>query len=334
MKEGNKERVYLSDWLYNAGILGFLKINSDLFDIKTVGDKKEVKSKDENMLKIGENYIEFDRKIFKDFSKRFFNFAFNQYLKFLYELIETLKDKEKFNYVYDRFKNLLTNYSLLKKKLGNIPPKKDFQGKEEQLKPLIEKAIGIMEQDREFWESEVQNYLRKIYGQKSFLNKSVNKDRFKKFYEDFEVPLTENNVEKDKKYYCISCNERKAKKDSIFDTGISKFYGLNPDAVNFAWNFNSKLPLCEICEIVYFSYFAAFTPMKKGDKTVYYFVNSDSSIYDLIVDNLLLEKSLNKENPLLEFFTELILESSYKEAVFTLQNIQILEIDLSEEVMP
>ncbi|MDQ7056756.1 MAG: type I-B CRISPR-associated protein Cas8b1/Cst1 [Persephonella sp.] len=120
----------------------------------------------------------------------------------------------------------------------------------------------MKEDKEEFWESDAQIYLRKIYGQKSFLNRAVNKDRFKKFYKEFEEPLKSSSTEKDKKYYCISCMERKAKKNTIFDTGLSKFYGLNPDAVNFVWNFNPKLPLCEICEIIYFSYFCRTDPGK------------------------------------------------------------------------
>ncbi|WP_029521652.1 type I-B CRISPR-associated protein Cas8b1/Cst1 [Persephonella sp. KM09-Lau-8] len=360
------EKVYLGDWLYNAGIVGFLNINSHLWEIK---DKRLV-SKNENLLKFGDNYIEFDRKIFDGFAERFFDYAFNQYgryenlLKLFEEYIEDLNNSEdienfeKLNKkyfqgklkdnkeledklpieIFDRFKKILSGFTLLKKKLKKLPSKNEIKKNKSSLGESLQKAIKIMKENKEeFWESDVQIYLRNIYGQKSFLNLSVNKDRFKKFFEDFEEPLKENKVKKDSKYYCISCMERKAKKNTIFDTGISKFYGLNPDSINFIWNFNPKLPLCEICEIIYFSYFAGLTPVKKDDKTVYYFVNSDSSIDDLVRENQLLKNILTteiSENILLDFFTQIILESSYREAVYTLQNIAVLELDLTNETMP
>ena len=360
------ERVYLGDWLYNAGIVGFLKINNHLWEIK--GEK--LISKDEDLLKFGENYIEFDRKIFEGFSKRFFDYAFKQYgryenlLKQFEEYINDLKELEseenfeklKNRYfknkeidfeklkkelpveIYDRFKKILQGFTLLKNKLDKTPSKNEIKKDKNKLIELLEKAIKIMKDEKEeFWESDVQIYLRGIYGQKSFLNRSINKDRFEKFYNDFEKQFLENKIQKDKIYLCISCMERKAKKNVIFDTGISKFYGLNPDAINFVWGFKPKLPLCEICEIIYFSYFAGLIPVKKDNKTVYYFVNSDTSVEDLIKENGRLEKILRTdltENALLNFFTQVVLEASTQKARYFLQNIVVLEIDLTNETMP
>ncbi|WP_029520046.1 type I-B CRISPR-associated protein Cas8b1/Cst1 [Persephonella sp. IF05-L8] len=368
------ERVYLGDWLYNAGIVGFLNINSHLWEIK---DKRLV-SKNENLLKFSDNYIEFNRKIFDGFAKRFFDYAFNQYgryenlLKLFEEYIEDLNNSEdienfeKLNKkyfqgklkdnkelreklpieIFNRFDKILKSFKLLKEKLGKPPSKREIKKDKFNLIEVLQKAIKLMKKNKEeFWENDVQIYLRKIYGQKSFLNPSVKENRFKKFFTDFEEPLKENKVEKDDSYYCISCVERKAKKVVrknyqeivVFDTGVSKFYGLNPNAINFIWNFNPKLPLCEICEIIYFSYFAGLTPVKKDDETVYYFVNSDSSIDDLVRENQLLKNILTteiSENILLNFFTQIVLESSYREAVYTLQNIAVLELDLTNETMP
>ncbi|WP_281951882.1 type I-B CRISPR-associated protein Cas8b1/Cst1 [Nitrosophilus kaiyonis] len=360
-------KVYLGDWLYNAGILGFLNINSNLWKLETVGDRQKFVSKDEKLLKFGNNYIEFDRKIFYEFSRRFFDYAFNQYgryenlIKLFKEYIDDLESlKNDLDYInkkyfhgkeesdkilqklpieiFDRFKKILQGFKLLKDKLGKIPSKNEIKKDVNLLINLFQNAIEIMKKDKEeFWESDVQIYLRNIYGQKSFLNKSVNKDRFKKFYEDFELPILEKKIEKEKIYPCIACSERLARKKTIFDTGISKFYGLNKDSINFVWNFNPKLPLCEICEIIYFSYFAGLNPVQKDGKKVFYFVNSDSSIVDLVSKNNLLKEVLNPDltqNLLLDFFTQLILEASYEKAFFTLQNIAVLELDLNNETMP
>ena len=59
-----KTRVYLKDWFYNAGIVGFLRIleheKQDFVDIK-------------------ENYIEFDIKNLKNFHQYYFNYFFDTY---------------------------------------------------------------------------------------------------------------------------------------------------------------------------------------------------------------------------------------------------------------
>ena len=59
-----KIKVYLNDWFYNAGIVGFLKIlesNENEFAIKR------------------NNYIEFDPEDLRDFHKYYFNYFFKKY---------------------------------------------------------------------------------------------------------------------------------------------------------------------------------------------------------------------------------------------------------------
>jgi CRISPR-associated protein Cst1 len=270
------EKIYLGDWLYNAGIVGFLRINSHLWHVK---DEKLI-SKDENLLKIGDNYIEIDRKIFDGFTDRFFNYAFNLYGR------------------YDR-------------KLKKF---KDKQDKEE----LIE--------------SNVREFLENFYGQKSFLNISVKKDRKKKFYEDFEKPLKTDNNQKDKKFTCVICGERPAKKDTNYDTGFSTIFGLNKDAVNFAWNFNTKLPSCDVCEIIYFCHFAGLTELNGK----YYFVNLDDSVELLLVKNNYFEEVIEKakekssENPIIDFFAKYLLSLKREQVNYTLRNTNFLEIEIKE----
>ena len=318
-------RIYLGDWLYNAGIVGFLRINSHLWYVK---DTKLI-SKDENLLKIGDNYIEIDRKIFDGFTDRFFDYAFNLYGRYNARLEEFQRflqnlSNETFESIDKDFKNIIKNFTLLKNKLGDIKAKNS-----QELKHLIEKAIRILEQDKEdFVESDVQIFLRGFNGQKSFLNKTITKDRKKKFYEDFEEPLKTDNNEKDKKFTCVICGDRPAKKDTNYDTGFSPIFGLNKDAINFAWNFNTKLPSCDICEIVYFCYFAGLTELNGK----YYFVNLDDSVESLMLANNLFKEELEKspENPFINFFTEYLLRIKKSQAKYTLSNINFIETELKE----
>ena len=59
-----KIKVYLNDWFYNAGIVGFLRIledNEDEFAIRK------------------NNYIEFDTESLRNFHKYYFNYFFKKY---------------------------------------------------------------------------------------------------------------------------------------------------------------------------------------------------------------------------------------------------------------
>jgi CRISPR-associated protein Cst1 len=349
-----KERVYLSDWLYNAGIIGFLKIvtNDDIDS--------------ENSIEIGENYIEFDRSALQGFSSKYFSFAFNQYGRY-YNILNTLeeflsdldkleqgdsnviqnlrkkykisdkdKDEEILQVILDRFKKILNGFKFLKDNI-KFPSKEEIkEDPKKEIKGLLEFAIKVMKDEyQEIFESDVQIYLRGMYGQKSFLNLTINKERLKKFYKDFEEPIVSGKIDHEKELFCVNCG-RQAKKGAKFDTGISPFFGLNDDAINYAWNFDTSLPLCEICELIYFSSFAGLSPSPRNDKT-FYFVNEDSSVRNLYRANKLLNDVLkkdNNENFLVDFFTELVLELEREKAEFVLKNIALIELNLSEENFP
>ncbi|MFN3814511.1 MAG: type I-B CRISPR-associated protein Cas8b1/Cst1, partial [Aquificaceae bacterium] len=59
-----KEKVYLGDWLYNAGIVGFIRI----FEHNGSRDR----------ITLADNYIEFDIEDLSDFHERYFNFAYEK----------------------------------------------------------------------------------------------------------------------------------------------------------------------------------------------------------------------------------------------------------------
>lgn len=60
-----KIKIYLREWFYNAGIIGFLKI------IQEANRKEEVN--------IEENYIEFDTELLEEFDQYYFNYFFQKY---------------------------------------------------------------------------------------------------------------------------------------------------------------------------------------------------------------------------------------------------------------
>ncbi len=330
-----REKVYLGDWFYNAGIVGFLRILTE-----------GVPLDEQNLVVIGPNYVEFERSVFKSYTEKFFKTAFEKYGRY-YRRLESLKsllapgEKEK-----DKVKNfldLLKGFTLLKNELeadmGHPINAAALKKTPTELSALVEKAIKIMEEQKDaFVESDTKIYLGSICGQKSFLNRTVSTGFKEKFFKDFEEPLLNGTTIKDKHLECITCGDRMAKKGCYFNTGISPFLGVNKDAENFVWNFNPKLPLCEICEIIYFSAFAGCADIsteKRGVK--FLFVNRDSSVKELYRANNLLQEQLKRdvqENFLVEFFTELLLEEKRIKAQYSLMNISVIELDLSSEVLP
>src|SRR5690606_36469300 len=186
-----------------------------------------------------------------------------------------------------------------------------------------------------FVEKEVQTFLRRIIGSGSFLNKSVEKNQKDTFKRDFESPILSESNQENKKLNCIHCNSRKAKKNTIFSTGLVFYQGLNKDSVNFVWGFDPDLPLCEICELIYFCHWAGFTKGFRPDS--YLFVNDDSDIHQLWKKNHLITQELKKdgkENVLINYFYELLAQEEKIKSTLVLQNISIIEVDLQNKIMP
>lgn len=65
-----KHRVYMRDWFFNAGIIGFLRVVSDGKHIEDISG-----------LNIGENYIEFEKDILNSFYETFIKLSFLKMFK-------------------------------------------------------------------------------------------------------------------------------------------------------------------------------------------------------------------------------------------------------------
>lgn len=340
------ERVYLSDWLFNAGIIGFLSI---LFEGKEDLKEGENTLSNGRTIYIGKNYIEFEREVLEGFSDKYFNSAYERYrrtdrfIDYCREILEDIKKETLYKDIeksYEELKNRIDNFSKLKdflKKDFQLPPLNEVKRNPELFREYILKVLEVAEKNKQILiENDVKIYLGKIYGQKSFLNRTITSNYKNKFKEDFEDKIINDTKKIKRSILCINCGERHAKKDTSFDTGISPFTGVNTDALNFFWNFNAKLPLCEICELIYFCTFKGFTESVLENK--YFFVNSDTSVIDLYKKNLLLQEKLKKnltENIFVEFFSELLLREEYEKSTHRLQGIAFIEIDLTnKDVLP
>ncbi len=339
------EKVYLGDWLYNAGIVGFIRI------INNGGDKNKIS----DFVKVNDNSIEFDRDKLEGFSEKFFETAIKQYGRYdrlVEDLPNFVKEINDFNGelsnnlkrlvdIADTVKRRL-NFTLLKEKLKDnyiaLPNKKAVEDNPQIVLDTIKEVLDILKNDyKDFREADTKIYLSRFFGK----NNSESKGKlntFKKYFEESIVnntnkPATKGRGKKKIEFQCVNC-ERIAKKDVITDTRIGTFAGIG--SVNEAWNFGPYLRLCEICELIYFCIFAGFTDVSRGKEKLYYFVNHDISIQDLIDDNHILQSVLSKgakDNILFDYFTE-YLHIQKEKSKHTLKNISFIELDNPNGIMP
>ena len=106
-----KIKVYLNDWFYNAGIVGFLRIleaNDDEFAIKR------------------NNYIEFDTESLRKFHKYYFKYFFQKYN--VAENVEN-RTKNSFDYLENNIEVILENKDNIVEMFSNyLKGNVDFKG--------------------------------------------------------------------------------------------------------------------------------------------------------------------------------------------------------------
>lgn len=156
-----EEKIYLGDWLYNAGIVGFIKIM----------EYNELKDN----IKFEDNCIYFDKNVLKDFQGYYFAYAYTK--------ANTIFDK------IDRLKHLLSTESSekdIKTYISSITTSKTMKkddnisqiltkGKEStNWKTVAENLINVLP---EHWEKNkdlyVKYYLQGFYEGKSIFNPIV-----------------------------------------------------------------------------------------------------------------------------------------------------------------
>ncbi|MFN3406451.1 MAG: type I-B CRISPR-associated protein Cas8b1/Cst1 [Caldimicrobium sp.] len=302
------EKVYLWDWLYNAGIVGFIRI------FEYSGRK--------NQITFGDNYIEFDPQVLRDFHERYFNFA--------YEKIDLYKIINEPN-----IEDLSKSVKDLRKKYKELKEDKNIE------RALKVSSQNLREELIRHWEVRKDLYAKKyylwnFYSGKSFLNSAV-KEKIKDiFYDDFIKPIIEpiqSTSSRRGAITCKICNIRPAKKGAFFDEGAFKLSGASVNEYkNFYWNLIPNTHLCSICELIYLCSFAGFSNLKSiGEWMRYIFVNLDARVIDLYEINRTLEGFiLNKENPYKEVIRDVVLRFQQRRSSWSIENILFVEFDTRE----
>lgn len=154
-------RLYLNDWFYNAGIIGFLKI---------------LEHNEDNFAKVQDNYIEFDTNNLRNFHKYYFKYFFDKY-----NVAENLKKdvEPHFNYIEENIEKENITKEDLKKIKSN---KKEIKGKvKKQLDKIKELDENIYLELKDIYDN-IENFNNKedIQDEKNKIFKIIEIDNINK----------------------------------------------------------------------------------------------------------------------------------------------------------
>ncbi|ENJ9653568.1 type I-B CRISPR-associated protein Cas8b1/Cst1 [Clostridium botulinum] len=357
-------KLELSDWLYNAGVVGICKI----FD------------QNDDYYEKHQNYIVFDESLLENFEEKYFNYFINKYEKFTswYKIVsiedklinfskDTVDEKyiEKFNKQIEYVKTKLKSASyksgyevienkeldLLKEEQNLKKIKKTKKQSIQDVVPMIEEQNELLQKIIEYLKKEevkriimakniIYDVIAKFWSDVSFLNSSNNKKSMYKEYKNYFLDDCINYIHEDKekfKHTCFSCENKIAKlsKPASYDlTWVNKMgVDMSRKSSHF-WNFYGDTFICPICNLIYSCIPAGFTILK--DKGI--FINENSNIDTLIkvnntgIDNNTSFQELEEKS----YFTiaENMKQSEFERSNKEIDNIQIVKLDSNNERRP
>ena len=352
-----KIKIYLSDWQFNAGIVGLYNILEYAKDEVVTGDQ----------------YIEIELEMLENFEKKYFNYFIEKYKETTpwYRIIsykpimESYKnnnfenfDKKSLDYLNDYIKMVKDylkrpNY---KKVYPFIKSDKDILELEKKLKTInikksdkIEDKIADVE-DRFEIIYEIIDYCYSDDGEKyiaakgiiyniinngwngiCFLNPQTKEYDVYKDYKEYFVDESIDYLKVDKekfKYNCFIC-DRKIK-DMDNDLSFLNETGFDvARKTSHVWDFINDVAICDLCKLVYSCLPAGF--VYAYDKGI--FINSNTSVEDLlrvnrnIRDDVLKKDDSNYRSLTYRALVKAINEQHSSKIQYELQDIQIVRYE-------
>ncbi|ERI93854.1 CRISPR-associated cxxc_cxxc protein Cst1 [Clostridiales bacterium oral taxon 876 str. F0540] len=403
-----KIKVYLADWFYNMGIVGFRRI------LKFQEDYRSLKLSDFEYQE-ADNYIEFNPDLLKEFHNYYFDYFLGRYNMARFQSIQldkylNLSKKEgKFNESIKVIKDIVkannnkikkidetvfTKAEEIYKSLGDIKRQEQIS----ELEELLLKYKDILEL-KNINEKITLNKFKSImsnsfYGQVSFFNvihtsKTIveQKDIMFKDYispiitmEELKTEINENragdleeriskalsdkatpknigklykninskfikkkkSLEEIEQYIggkdfalCQMCGEYKSIGSEYGEGDFVPLAVSTDNSRNMFWNFNTSVPLCDICKLILICSAAGATDIFKGYmnanldnkyKQYFAFVNMDTTFKDLYKTNESFNLKKDKENPFKELIFDIVSEAKER-STWQLQNILYVEFN-------
>lgn len=160
-----KTRIYLNDWFFNAGIVGFLRI---------------LEHNNNNFVEINENYIEFDTVNLKNFHKYYFNYFFDKYNL-------GKKTSERIEESFGKINKLITTNTEEKDETRRI--QEQIKAEKKYIKPVIKTQ---MDKIKKFDEQTYNNILEKY----NKIDNMKDVENIKQIQESISSELLKDSVNK------------------------------------------------------------------------------------------------------------------------------------------
>ncbi|HPD57897.1 MAG TPA: type I-B CRISPR-associated protein Cas8b1/Cst1 [Smithellaceae bacterium] len=302
-----KHRIYMRDWFFNAGIIGFLQVVSEGKDIENISD-----------VNIGDNYIEFDDNALDDFGPKFIKQSFLLFFN-KYFLISKLN------------KSIKNIDEVIQKKTKGKPVKKEIEfinkfpysgfislidkRLDDKLDPTTYTNIchEIIRHLEEHTDLQIYSTLMLSDGGNAFIKEFVTNnligvttdprnrarafDKISEFIQAIKEMDYARTVQNESK--CVSCQNEKVKGAEVFSTAISGIIGFNKDNSNWVWGFkDSKAKICNLCALIYNIAFLSFAYIYAGERK-FFFVNYNSTVLGQwkTIQRFILEIKKHHEKP-------------------------------------
>lgn len=300
--------IRLNDFLFNSGILGFIKVieNAEKEElIKTKANTINVNPK--AIENFASDYIEAMLNTFSEDTKWYTIVSMKEWIKNL-----NLEDKEQIKKLDEQYKfikksmesaSYKAGYEILRKKqIAENPYKLIEQLKKEKdvekRKEFIIKIIEHIEKNKRVYcmKDIIYTKINCFWSNVAFLNRNANQNDIEEEYQKvFVTPALEYIKENRKSdITCIECGNPISKKEAsgmswLNDVGVD----INRKKSGF-WNFKEDTYICPICNLIYSCVPLGFNMI--GSNGI--FVNNNENIEQLKNSNNLLkeEKSIEEES--------------------------------------
>lgn len=366
-----KIKIYLSDWQFNAGIVGLCNILEHAQDEVVIEDQ----------------YVEIALEMLENFEEKYFNYFIEKYKEttpwyriISYKpIIESHEnnnfesfDKKSLDYLNDYIRMVKDYLSRnnYKKVYPFIESDKDIVSLEKELKPIrirkkdkIEDKIDEVK-DRFKILNEIIAYCNSKDGKKyiaakgviyniinngwngiCFLNPQTREHDVYKDYKEYFVDKTIDYLKADKekfKYNCFICDRKIKNMNNDLSFLNETGFDVNRKT-SHVWDFTNDVAICDLCKLVYSCLPAGF--VYAYDKGI--FINSNTSVDDLLrVNRKLRDDVLKKDDNDYRSLTYRALVNAINEQhslkiQYELQDIQIVRYEderyrfniLSKEVL-
>ncbi len=339
-----KVKVYLRDWYFNAGIIGFLYVLSD-GNINIEKIKKQFKED----LVVGDNFLIFDSNILNGFFDKYIKISFNElfdideYKERIQNLLKNIDDKNENRKISKKFISE-TNLSgkivnsfikeIYGKSIDEIFKEDDVVGSIKNLNNTINK-YNLNNEVYKFLKEKNSNFIG--YFLKNEISKKI--CSYEKI-DEYIVNICNYNESKqdEQNLKCFICSNYKKKYE--FNNSITQIVGFNQDNSNWIWGCNaSKVMICAVCALFYSCALHGMVYIKRKInnefKTFYYSLNRNinlSMLYNSFfifksrIKKNVSEKDENQNKPFYTILQEITLEVVNKSSEATLENINFIEI--------